>query len=211
MFITHKYSTDKQHEHTFSLWTKYQRLYRNVMSLPPSLWSSQSLLCTALTHYSPVCFVPCLADGPEISPEQEEGAVPTYLSRPPRRRAQCLFFSAWLFVSFCVCLSVYHCPVLCVLFSVLSFWWTVGIFLNPALYCWRWNSLWRSLPLVSSPFTIFSFHIRHVVTPPHLAHCSFCQTACDGRKAAAGCRKQLKSLWCFEVWLGLFSVCFLYL
>lgn len=40
--------------------------------LPPLV-----VLCPALTHDSPVCFIPCLADGPEISPEQEEGAVPT--------------------------------------------------------------------------------------------------------------------------------------
>lgn len=44
---------------------------------PSSLWSSQSLLI--LTHDSPVCFVPCLADGPESSPDQE-GAVPPYPS-----------------------------------------------------------------------------------------------------------------------------------
>lgn len=41
-----------------------------------AVWSSQSLLI--LTHDS-VCFVPCLADGPEISTDQE-GAVPPYPS-----------------------------------------------------------------------------------------------------------------------------------
>lgn len=47
-----------------------------VVALPSRPPPPASIRCPALTHYSPVCFVPCLADGPEISPEQEEGTYP---------------------------------------------------------------------------------------------------------------------------------------
>lgn len=55
--------------------TWVQLWWQQLKTLHP-LWSSQSLLI--LTHDS-VCFVPCLADGPEISADQE-GAVPPYPS-----------------------------------------------------------------------------------------------------------------------------------
>lgn len=53
------------------------RLWWQQLETLLSLGFSQSLLI--LTHDSPVCFVPCLADGPESSPDQE-GAVPPYPS-----------------------------------------------------------------------------------------------------------------------------------
>lgn len=50
--------------------------WRQQLKTLHALWCSQSLLI--LTHDS-VCFVPCLADGPEISTDQE-GAVPPHPS-----------------------------------------------------------------------------------------------------------------------------------
>lgn len=126
------------------------------------LWSSKSFLCTTLTHYSPVCFIPCLADGPEISPEQEEGAVPTYLSHPPHCWEQHLF-SLCLALCLFLCLSV---EITALSSSLLSsdtddlFSWIQ----QTALYCWSRCALFQSPSWVSSPLAICPFHIRHVVT-----------------------------------------------
>ena len=186
----------------------------NSPSLPPPLWFSPSLLCTALTHYSPVCFIPCLADGPEISPEQEEGAVPTYPSRPPHRPSTAsLSLLCFALLSLSVSVCVNHCPILCVLFSVLSLWWIVGIFLNPAtaaLYCWRWCSLFRSHPRVSSPLAIFSFHIRHFVPSiiwNAVVFAKLVLTACDGRDPVCWMQETavtFLTLWGFVVVFSVF-------
>lgn len=94
-----------------------------------AVWSNQSLL--TLTHDS-VCFVPCLADGPEISTDQE-GAVPPYPSSASAFPVPGLSLSAR-----------HHHPI----YPLPSLWWIPGIFLNPAagLYCWTcWLCLWKRL------------------------------------------------------------------
>lgn len=60
-----------------SLWVSEGGIVGQQPPPPPQPPSRLVVRCPALTHDSPVCFIPCLADGPEISPEQEEGAVPT--------------------------------------------------------------------------------------------------------------------------------------
>lgn len=70
-------------------------------SLPSPL---PGVLCPALTHDSPVCFIPCLADGPEISPEQKEGAVPTFSSHPSS--PACVRLCSALCLSLCLSLYV---------------------------------------------------------------------------------------------------------
>lgn len=121
-------------------------------SLTPSLWSSHYFLCTALTHNSPVCFVPCLTDGPEISPQQEEGAVPHISVSSATRLSAAFCQLGAVFLSVSVCL--YYYPVLCILLRVLSLWWIAGSFLNPPsslLYCWCCSFFGRCLPPFGSP------------------------------------------------------------
>lgn len=100
MSITHKYTTTTQT-------TRVGLFDVNPLDAP-----SPSLLYTSLTLDSPVCFISCLADGPEISPQQEEGAVPTYpvSSLHTAEHSACLS-SAWLFVSVHVCLWITAPPI----------------------------------------------------------------------------------------------------
>lgn len=91
--------------------------------------------------------------------------------------AHLLLSSAWLhlFVSVCVC----HCPVLHVLFSLLSFWWTAFSWIQQlALSCWIWCSLFCFFPSLGSPTLLpfFSFHIRHFVSSIILNTVDFFQT-----------------------------------
>lgn len=78
-----------------------------------------------------------------------------------------LLLSLCLAVCLFLCLSVYvtvlsfvSSSVVCHSDELLAFSWIQQL----ALYCWRWCSLFLSLPRVSSPLTIFSFHIRHFVS-----------------------------------------------
>lgn len=118
--------------------TWVQLWWQQLKTLHP-LWSSQSLLI--LTHDS-VCFVPCLADGPEISADQE-GAVPPYPS------SASAFPSAWL-VSVCTPPSpIYPLP---------SLWWILPFFLNPEAGFYsrtcRLLCLWKRLFVTNPPHWI---------------------------------------------------------